>query len=66
MRTKTKPITDKATDKAYKKDAVVVGYTFTDGDRFPMPVFSAELDTFRGKIYRTIEKAKLALQGGSR
>jgi len=61
MRTKTKPIEDNPLQTP-RKDAVIAGYTCNIGDRFPMPVFSAEVDTFTGKLFSSIEEAKSAIQ----
>jgi len=43
--------------KRNKNDVLIAGYGFNENDIHPVPIFTSELKNFRGKKYKTLDKA---------
>ena len=44
------------------KPIVIIGYGFEKGDKWPLPIFKSDLNTFHGKVYKTLKQAKEAMK----
>ena len=47
---------------AKERAVVIIGYGFEKGDKWPLPIFKSEKDSFRGKLYQTVNEAKEAMK----
>jgi len=45
-----------------RKPVTIIGYGFENGDQWPLPIFKSELNTFHGKVYKTLKQAKGAMK----
>lgn len=49
--------------KTKKGDTLIIGYGWYETENHPLPIFSSELYSFKGKLYRTYDKAKECKHG---
>lgn len=45
------------TNKKKSTEPLVAGYGFGNNDDHPVPIFSSEINTFKGRMFRTLDKA---------
>lgn len=43
--------------KRKKNEVLVAAYGFTEKDDHPIPIFSSEINTFKGRMFKTLDKA---------
>ena len=43
--------------KRKKNEILVAAYGFTEKDDHPIPIFSSEINTFKGRMFKTLDKA---------
>jgi hypothetical protein len=43
--------------KRKKNEVLVAAYGFTEKDTHPIPIFSSEINTFKGRMFKTLDKA---------
>ena len=43
--------------KRKKNEVLVAAYGFTEKDDHPIPIFSSEINSFKGRMFKTLEKA---------
>jgi len=43
--------------KKKTNEVLVAAYGYTENDTHPIPIFSSEINSFKGKMFKTLEKA---------
>jgi len=54
---KNKKLEQEINVKNSNKKSIVAGYGFTEKDDHPMPIFFSEIDRYKGKLYKTLDRA---------
>jgi hypothetical protein len=44
--------------KTKKGEKLIIGYGWYETENHPLPIFKSELYSFKGKLYKTFDKAK--------